>query len=1126
MAPDQTQPRRHPAWRPWWHPWGWINRYETTFLAGGVIGNGPFEGYALFGDAPGVYAEGCEAPSEELLAAEDLTCRKDEFRLACRRERRRERRLRGDFLAHEDDGYDSPAELAREFEDDRDPSADLGISMSLEIPNSAVTGSDLDSQDDSTSEGPGREADEELSLPESSIHVMATDQSEDDSSDQSELADLPRGVSPGFSDAAEGDQDRVAMASDDLDGQRPAVVATSDDKVAEHIVRMERTRRYALTGEASSQSLSQESSASSMVDPVQLNSLTRASVATSANSTNTSVLIARQLTCISSPPSNQELALLMSSSPAKQARSSVLGRDHGEELGSEFESNSSESVETPTNPLSDQRGSSVEIQQTPSKHHSTDAPGEQSAMTNNATSVIAPTRAKSQQKSHMEITNLASGVRITRSSTKQKYNNLTKSLRGQDPSDLVIEIPALSQEQRSQYSDPESEKIEPEETQPEKVATPGQLRSFGEINGTDIDVSMRKRASTPIVIDDDDIGYVIRESPRWLNNGLQTNSPLLSIPRLTGEDEFEHEIQALSPMVAARARRRVTFGETTDTPDVVDTAESHPVPESPSASRNTTRATMAKGALKRASPTKFQPARPKRIPVVAFALSDSGDENSVVSLDGMPNIVESGPLPRENQPAEHTELVQPEQAVVTTLAPPHWSSNEITQWPETRPFASQRLPVAHTRPRIVTPIPPPLIPLSSTSSIYHSRPNIIEIKSSVSSDSNRESDVVMISAPRPRTAARVVSPQRQIVMEPVSSDSSKHCWRDLTNDQQIVIESSPSPSPSLSPSPPPSRPVAEPSIEVQEEHHPREEPIMEVQDIDDDSHQQSDKPDELDEQVADPEAQSEEDPIHNTEFQEPGDRHTASQDKELGFVDHKDGRAPLRIKPEAYEPETHEPVVSALADIPKLTSSSPQVTKDSRPRKKKYKPRRKSRHSGAAAVANTMVQHPFVGSVARFGGRRSSDSQALFKMVARGVRNVKQAHKASLALASEVSSLSVPGTFSPGCGGKRKHSKVSHGEHDEHDHRATTATLANNVQMGTMLADATAQLRRGDGSPDQRKKKRKLSHDEDDSDNIHKKYMVALSQPSSSATNIPSSHPSLISPPTTSRPSSAGSRDV
>jgi len=186
--------------------------------------------------------------------------------------------------------------------------------------------------------------------------------------------------------------------------------------------------------------------------------------------------------------------------------------------------------------------------------------------------------------------------------------------------------------------------------------------------------------------------------------------------------------------------------------------------------------------------------------------------------------------------------------------------------------------------------------------------------------------------------------------------------------------------------------------------------------------------------------------------------------------------------------------------------------------------RRKNKPSNAAAIASTITHHPFVDSVARFGGRRSFNNQTLFKTVARGVRKEKQARRALLVPASGVSSPLAPGTFSPGCGGKRKYSKISQGAHDEHKHRSTPTTLASDVRTGTMLADAAAQLRRGGDSPNQRKK-RKLSHAEDDSDNIRKEY-IAHSQPSPSATNVPSSHPSLISPPTTSRPSSAGSHDL
>ncbi|KAJ1327406.1 hypothetical protein MN608_06733 [Microdochium nivale] len=940
----------HPARRPWWHPWGWINRYETVFLPGGIIGNGPFEGYELFNETPGVYMVDCEPPTDELLAAEDLTCKKDQFRLLCRRERRRERRLHGNYLEHEDDGYDSPAELALEFTESDDAYTVLGSAVSVEISDSVDSGSELESESEASPDDLGFSAktshshqDDEFVPRDLALGIAGDSNARHDATDATELDNHldDSGVVP-------------SREQNLLEGSNEKAVP--DDRLSERTLRMERTRHYALTGETSSQS--QESVSTPIHNPIRLKQLTGASTATSGNSTSTSIQITRQLTscCVNSPPSNQELALLLSSSPSKRQHSHSVTPEPIDAPMSMPDSKPAALAWSA--PVLGEAGATelqIEVPQTPMQAQN-ETQGTDRANLARATNAIVT--AHSPPASDGQISPV-----IVEESDSAK-------------SDLIIEIPSLSPEQRAEYS----------VSQPRQSTSPKRPRTFGEINAAGNDI----------------------------------NSPLFSLPRLTGESDPEDE--TVSPTVVARAKRRVTFGSNVSAKALGD----DDVLEAPH-KRGGGMKPVSLTPLKRKSPTNDIPAASRRVPVVSFVLSDSDrdDEDSVISSEADSDVVEIESIPVIRSPKESIKEKTP--APTTRPDTPDCSSAKASSTLlSARLSASQPLPTSYVKPRVVTPIPPPVIPASSTSSVYLNRPNIIEIKSSDSSESNRDSDVVMLSEP-------ILLHQRT---QPITATLNA--------------------TPSTSIQPVASKPVGTTKREV------------------------------------------------------------------IGVPDgnykvlHVSSTAPTRGR-------SRSP-----------TRSSKQAKKN-----KKKREQKKRRRSARYPVWQGDVQLPktldstFIGdpagageqllaSMTRYRGQRDFRVGTAPSTNALKCKKEKRRRRsAQWANTKERSNAVVGNAPSPACGQKRKHREEGHHEHAQHTFAAAHAAN-HSLLSGTMLRDAAALA----GKPPKHKK-RKLSHEDDDEDHSGGPICAKSVPPQSSSANIPSSsHPSLISPPTTSRPSSAGSRGV
>lgn len=216
------------------------------------------------------------------------------------------------------------------------------------------------------------------------------------------------------------------------------------------------------------------------------------------------------------------------------------------------------------------------------------------------------------------------------------------------------------------------------------------------------------------------------------------------------------------------------------------------------------------------------------------------------------------------------------------------------------------------------------------------------------------------------------------------------------------------------------------------------------------------------------------------------------------------------------------------------TRSSKQAKKN-----KKKREQEKRRRSARYPVWQGDVQLPktldstFIGdpagageqllaSMTRYRGQRdfrvgtASSTNAL-----KCKKEKRRRRSAQWANTKERSNAVVGNAPSPACGQKRKHREEGHHEHAQHTFAAAHAAN-HSLLSGTMLRDAAALA----GKPPKHKK-RKLGHDDDDEDHSGGPICAKSVPPQSSSANIPSSsHPSLISPPTTSRPSSAGSRGV
>ncbi|KAH7027245.1 uncharacterized protein B0I36DRAFT_326731 [Microdochium trichocladiopsis] len=442
----------------------------------------------------------------------------------------------------------------------------------------------------------------------------------------------------------------------------------------------------------------------------------------------------------------------------------------------------------------------------------------------------------------------------------------------------------------------------------------------------------------------------------------------------------------------------------------------------------------------------------------------------------MPNVVERGTPIEIKDSDEHLVAGRGALSTTTQILPPNRPSFNQAALSDRRPYASQPVPSAYARPRIVTPIPPPVIPTSSTSSVYLSRPNVIEIESSVSSDSKEDSDVVVISKSEAIAPMQASPPPELPPLIPLEVKAA-------------------APSPLSSPSPAP----------AQGQHMTQDNRELESRD------------------------------------DEPQEKHCDS--------------------PEHYNEPLLPPAASSFGQKEPQVATEPQPAQQSpEPTRKKAKRGKKRRRSSMFAEqaapdvsvgvgvrldrAMIMARKQFLSSLSRFHGQRAVSDQAVYRAEHHGLSKKAQKKRRRSSQQQEPlgGSFHLAGNTSSLARGekRRHHDDADEGQDDGINGRITPAADTSYFCTRTMLADAAAQLASSHSPHKLKNKKRKLSHDDDDYDDASvqddAKFSITRGnglppQSSSSATNnnnnIPSSsHPSLISPPTTSRPSSAGSRGV
>ncbi|KAI0880295.1 uncharacterized protein GGS22DRAFT_175264 [Annulohypoxylon maeteangense] len=432
-----------------WSPRAWMERYETEFMPGrdGSVwfATGPFKGWILDGPRAGGYISGCKEPDDETIAKAEKTAE----------------------LRWNQRWVDSECEDVSDAEGSNNEAINIG----------RVTPSN---HEDATS---------------TDIQQPLIRASKGKSSHKSSLPSTLRNI---------------------LGKTSPRVKI--NDKAVEWAERTERTKQYVLAGGSSDNIYPQQKS--SPCKPI--SSRTRGKFPThlalttapqsapsppSAESETTSTLITQQLINDCAPPSNQELAELMSSSPAIR-RANTSSQVH--KVCEPAESSSSESssgIPARISPKPPARALEVPRTQVASfgpehvnaAHILGGIAGRRT--TRSLTTTFPPT---------IESNKIADGVE--RLSTDSKPDPSSQYGKDSSKTNIVVEVPGLSTKEQREY---------------EVVSSTPDIRStlspksFKEINeatsGTDIESNDPDAEKT--------LDYVLRQSPRWLTNITEANEP-------------------------------------------------------------------------------------------------------------------------------------------------------------------------------------------------------------------------------------------------------------------------------------------------------------------------------------------------------------------------------------------------------------------------------------------------------------------------------------------------------------------------------------------------------------------------------------------------------------------------
>ena len=271
---QSSKPEKRPDW---WNPIGWMHKYRTEFGSPHMeLATGPFKGCVVFGPKIGTYLPGYAPPSdEEIIEAEKTAVLKDDPAPL--------ETMPDGSLPDGDEDVPEVKDTDGEATIRDTTSEENGVDKTV-VNKLAVLDHDTsegsDNSDDLPSSPPGPE---QTKIPESPAKT--------DNVPNHKLADTPAG------------------------GDNPP--SRNMGKSAEWLERLDRTAQYVLDHASPTARSSPDADGFGSADLAPAPA--KGSSPPSGASESTSVLITRQLTRDSAsvaPPSNQELAVLMSSSPA------------------------------------------------------------------------------------------------------------------------------------------------------------------------------------------------------------------------------------------------------------------------------------------------------------------------------------------------------------------------------------------------------------------------------------------------------------------------------------------------------------------------------------------------------------------------------------------------------------------------------------------------------------------------------------------------------------------------------------------------------------------------------------------------------------------------------------------
>lgn len=556
---------------PWWNPMGWIMRYQTTFGSqSGEIADGPFKGYIPFGPRAGTYLPSYGPPSDKKLAEAEKTAVLKDAWSDC---------TPGDSTAVSSDVDDDVSESE---DTDGEDVEDNSIPKKNESDEGVSTGSSLEGLVDSR----------HLAVPDRGHGVVQ--------SRSGRPIEIPSSQTPDLS---------ITSTSEDKDVED--VSSLLRNIAAERAERLDRTTQYILTGNRTQERpssnthvLSDASDSTSQKLPSNLAPATTPAVNSSTPSgvsETTSIQIAQQLTQDSqltqdnAPPSNQELGILLSSSPSRasnprkatpakakaKAKARIPRVFAGPDHDDAFTTSSTEPSAgiparlPPKTPPRKQRS----VPSTPEvvaaspqlEHHSPSAdfilngiahrrstrlmsvssairPNYSFAGLESSSNIPAPDQSPSKSPSRP-----AREVLVT-----SKNDEVLPSKDGKDeaPSShaaagISIELPTMTTEKQAEYETVSAAVSTPASPEQDLIDDPHPLKSFEAINK----VSAGADVSTPEPRDasEEALEYVLRESPKWLNSITQVASTDPSTKLLADSNTTKEE--RLSSRSVARARR-------------------------------------------------------------------------------------------------------------------------------------------------------------------------------------------------------------------------------------------------------------------------------------------------------------------------------------------------------------------------------------------------------------------------------------------------------------------------------------------------------------------------------------------------------------------------------------------